>query len=276
MPRLVLIMNIPHSSSLYNLFMKSSSKDTIRTEYGKIVELTEAHGVAWQRDHICKPIFDPIAGAYPEKAGYLDEANLGLGCGFPVEYAAVQPGETVLDLGCAAGIDSFIAREAVGAGGQVIGIDLTPELVSRATQIAHKQGFTNVVFYCADIEQLPVPDQSVDVVISNGVFSLLSDRARVFREMYRVLRPGGRFCICDLVRKEAIPDSIREQVLQSTGCLNGIVHVQEYLDDSRSAGFQEVSIHSERSVPIPVLNPESGKDDYRGLFAVAITGVKIC
>ncbi|MEO6038365.1 MAG: methyltransferase domain-containing protein [Saprospiraceae bacterium] len=247
-----------------------ATKATIRFEYGKIVALTATHGLNWQRGHICKPIFDPIAAAYPEKAGYLDAANLGLGCGFPVEQARVQAGETVLDLGCAAGIDSFIARAAVGAGGQVIGLDITPELVALATQIAQNQDFANVRFLCADIENLPVDDESVDVIISNGVFSLLSSRLRVFQEMHRVLQPGGRFCVCDLVRKEDLPDTLQAEVLAFTGCLNGIFHVQEYLNDLQQAGFRQVAIRSERSVPVPI----AGNDAYQGLYAVALVGSK--
>lgn len=247
-----------------------ATKATIQREYGHIVQLTDTHGVDWQREHICKPIFEPIAALYPQQPGYLDEANLGLGCGFPVDYARVQAGETVLDLGCAAGIDSFIARAAVGAGGQVIGLDITPELVARATQLAETQGFTNVRFHCADIENLPLPDASMDVIISNGVFSLLPNRRRVFQEMYRVLRPGGRFCVCDLVRKATIPENILAQVLQFTGCLNGIFHVQAYLNDIAVAGFPEAAEVSERNVPVTVGDGAL----YEGLYAVGILGRK--
>ncbi len=245
------------------------TKSTIRYEYGKIVERTETHGLDWQRDHICKPIFDPIAAAYPTKAGYEDEANLGLGCGFPVEYARVKAGETVLDLGCAAGVDSFIARAATGENGQVIGADLTPELVDRATQIAEKRGFTNLRFLCADIEDLPLPDASVDVIISNGVFSLLPTRLRVFQEMYRILKPGGRFCVCDLVRKEDLPADLREQVLEFTGCLNGVFHVQDYLTEAKKSGFAAVESVFARPVPVPV-----NEGIYTGLVAVVIMGKK--
>ena len=247
-----------------------ATKATIQREYGHIVQLTNTHGVDWQRDHICKPIFDPIADLYPQQRGYLDEANLGLGCDFPVAHAQVQANETVLDLGCAAGVDSFIARAAVGGGGQVIGIDITHELVARGTQIAKNQGFTNVQFICADVEDLPLLDASVDVIISNGVFSLLSNRLRVFQEMHRVLRPGGRFCVCDLVRKEELPAAMWEQVLQFTGCLNGIFHVQQYMDDIATVGFQEAGIVSERNVPMPI-----GDDElYAVLYAVGVMGRK--
>ncbi len=251
-----------------------TTKTTIRNAYGKIVQATEVNGAAWQREHICKPIFDPIALDYPQLSGYVEAANLGLGCGFPVLYAQVKSGETVLDLGCAAGIDSFIARDAVGATGRVIGIDITPELVERASGIAEKKGFTNVAFQCADIENLPLADASVAVIISNGVFSLLSDRPQVFREMYRVLQPGGRFCVCDLVCKADIPAHLIAQVLAFTGCLNGIFPVQHYVDDSIAAGFTAVHIHAERSVPLPITDPATGADSLHGLFAVAITGSK--
>lgn len=228
------------------------TKRTIQTAYGKIVSQTEQNGPEWQRTQICKPIFSPIADLYPQKMGYEEEANLGLGCGFPVETAQIQAGETVLDLGCAAGIDSFLARAAVGESGRVIGIDLTPELVQRATSIAQKRGFQNTEFRCADIEYLPIPGQSVDVVISNGVFSLLSDRKRVFQEIKRVLKPGGRFCVFDLVRKTDLPAAEIEQVLQFTGCLNGIFHAQEYLEGIAAAGLEGGRIVSERAVLIPL------------------------
>lgn len=245
-------------------------KATVKREYGAIAQLTDERGQAWQRDHICKPIFDPIADVYPQLDGYEDEANLGLGCDQPTRYLHLKAGERVVDLGCAAGVDSFIARRLVGDDGRITGIDLTPELLERARSIAARRRLTNMTFICADIEQLPIPDATQDAAMSNGVFSLITDKAKAFAEIHRVLRSGGRFCICDLVRRSDIPEAILADTLAFTGCLNGIYELDAYEAYARAAGFEAVTAAALR----PVATPFAADGSPLVLWAAALTGLK--
>lgn len=231
--------------------MSKEIKEQIKADYAKIVAQNEKWGSEAQRRYICKPIFDPIATAYPKFKGYISEADLGLGCGFPFEYAGIQEGSTVLDLGCAAGVDSFIARKMVGDDGKVIGYDLTPELIVRAQSIAKKENIVNAKFEVADITHLPLEAEKADVAISNGVFSLLPDTRNSFVEVYRVLKPGGVFCISDINRKHMFPTDTYDRIKKFTGCLNGIRLHDYYIGAMKSAGFQNVEVVSERSVSMP-------------------------
>lgn len=182
-----------------------------------------------------------------ELARVPEGANLGLGCGNPVALASLVPGETVLDLGAGAGFDCFLAAERVGPSGRVIGVDMTPEMVERARANAAKGGFANVEFRLGEIEALPVPDASVDVVISNCVLNLSGDRPRVLAEMMRVLKPGGRVMISDLVSVREVPDFIAASKESLVGCLP--VRVAEYEADLVAAGFVEVSVAPGRPYP---------------------------
>ncbi len=195
------------------------------------------------------------AGARPQSRtrGYSDEqiasvpegANLGLGCGNPVALAALQKGQTVLDLGSGAGFDCFLAARAVGPGGRVIGVDMTPEMLDKARRNAETGGYTNVSFRLGEIEHLPVADASVDVVISNCVINLSPDKPRVFAETLRVLRPAGRLMISDIVLLKPLPDALRDSVSAYVGCVAGAVLRDDYLNMLRAAGFEEVTVRNE-------------------------------
>ena len=174
-------------------------------------------------------------------------ANLGLGCGNPVALASLTPGETVLDLGAGAGFDCFLAAERVGPVGRVIGVDMTPEMLERARANAAKGGFTNVEFRLGEIEALPVRDAAVDVIISNCVLNLSADRPRVLAEAMRVLKPGGRLMISDLLSDRAVPDFIAASKESLVGCLP--VQVAEYEADLVAAGFVEVGVEFGRPYP---------------------------
>ena len=174
-------------------------------------------------------------------------ANLGLGCGNPVALASLAPGETVLDLGAGAGFDCFLAAERVGPVGRVIGVDMTPEMLERARANAAKGGFTNVEFRLGEIEALPVRDAAVDVIISNCVLNLSADRPRVLAEAMRVLKPGGRLMISDLLSDRAVPDFIAASKESLVGCLP--VQVAEYRADLVAAGFVEVAVEFGRPYP---------------------------
>ncbi len=188
-----------------------------------------------------------------ERIGYRREdlaaapagADLGLGCGNPVALAGIEPGETVLDLGCGAGLDVFLAAARVGPTGRVIGVDMTPEMIQRARANAAAAGYTNVEFHLGDIESLPLPDASVDLVMSNCVLCLAPDKARAFGEIARVLRPGGRIAIADIVLDGALPDALRGDADAYCSCVSGAAPRAEYLAGLAAAGLQEVCVASE-------------------------------
>lgn len=169
-----------------------------------------------------------------------ENANLGLGCGNPIALASLKEGETVLDLGAGAGFDCFLAAHKVGEKGKVIGVDMTAEMVAKANENAKKGNYDNVEFKLAEIENLPLETNSVDVVISNCVINLSPDKSRVFQEAFRVLKPGGRLMISDLVLLKELPGAIKESVRAYTGCIAGAMKKEEYLKIIEEAGFQRI------------------------------------
>ena len=176
-----------------------------------------------------------------------DGANLGLGCGNPLAHAQIKFGETVLDLGSGAGIDAFLAAREVGARGRVIGVDMTPAMLSRARENAAKGAFANVEFRLGEIEHLPVADATVDVIISNCVINLSPEKPRVFREAWRALRPGGRMVVSDIVLTRALPEGVRKSVEAYVGCVAGAALKADYLRMVSESGFDEVEVLEEKS-----------------------------
>jgi SAM-dependent methyltransferase len=179
--------------------------------------------------------------------GLPADANLGLGCGNPTALASLAPGLTVLDLGSGAGIDCLLAAKQVGPTGRVIGVDMTPEMVDRARANARKGGYTNVEFRLGEIEALPVADGSVDIIVSNCVLNLSTDKARVLREAHRILRPGGRVVVSDMVSERPVPDVLRDNLDAVAACLP--THRATYLQQFRDAGFSNVRITAETPYP---------------------------
>lgn len=177
-------------------------------------------------------------------------ANLGLGCGNPVALASLREGEVVLDLGSGAGFDCFLAANRVGPEGRVIGVDMTPEMVARARENAAKGGYANVEFRLGEIENLPAPDGCADVVISNCVINLVPDKERAFAEAFRVLKPGGRLMVSDIVLLRHLPDSLKESIQAYIGCLSGASLKGEYLRSILEAGFESVVIVGETAFPV--------------------------
>ncbi len=218
------------------------TKDVVRQRYGEIARQPTSCGCP-------APVPSDIKG-YTKRLGYSDReltsapdgANLGLGCGNPVALASLREGDLVLDLGSGAGFDAFVAARAVGERGKVIGVDMTPEMVAKATENAAKAGYRNVVFRVGDIEDLPVEDTSVDVVISNCVINLAPDKERAFKQAYRVLKPGRRLMVSDLVLEKPLPPAIRDDVEAYIGCIAGASLEADYLDAVRQAGFEQVTI----------------------------------
>ena len=192
-----------------------------------------------------------------ELASIPQDADLGLGCGNPSALADLKPGEVVLDLGAGAGIDCFLASRKVGPAGWVIGVDMTPEMLDRARANARKMGFANVEFRLGEIENLPAADGSVDVVISNCVINLSTDKERVFREAFRVLRPGGRLMVSDLALKRPIPPALRDSAEIYVACIGGALLGDEYLGHIRNAGFKNVAVVSELNFPADLVLADS-------------------
>jgi SAM-dependent methyltransferase len=219
-------------------------------------------GIARQESSCCGPA-TTCAGPDPardvsRRIGYSAEemesvprgANLGLGCGNPMALASLEKGETVLDLGSGAGFDCFLASREVGPEGRVIGVDMTHEMIEKARGNARKGGYGNVEFRLGEIENLPVADASVDVVLSNCVINLSTNKRRVFEEAFRALKPGGRLMISDLVLSRPLPDRLRDSVSAYVGCIAGAVPKEEYLEALKAAGFQDVGIAEESSFPV--------------------------
>ena len=177
-------------------------------------------------------------------------ANLGLGCGNPVALASLKEGEVVLDLGSGAGFDCFLAAQKVGQNGKVIGIDMTPEMVERARLNSKKGDFKNVEFRLGEIENLPVADNSVDVIISNCVINLSPNKSRVFEESFRVLKPGGRLFVSDIVLLSELPDFIKQSAAAYVGCISGAVLRDEYIAAIETAGFSQANVLGETVFPI--------------------------
>jgi arsenite methyltransferase len=215
---------------------------------------------------------------YGDKPGYLPEADLGLGCGIPTDLADLFPGQTVLDLGSGAGNDAFVARGAVGASGKVIGVDMTADMVRKSRENAAKLGYGNVEFRLGEIESLPVESSSVDRILSNCVLNLVPDKARAFGEMHRVLRPGGKFSVSDIVLSDAFPESLRKAAELYVGCVSGASAKDIYLEGIRAAGFAEVTVAREKTITLPedllqaYLDPEERRTlDKSGIRILSIT-----
>ncbi len=195
--------------------------------------------------------YSMLSEDYTALEGYNPEADLGLGCGLPTQFAGIKKGDHVLDLGSGAGNDCFVARTLVGEEGRVTGLDFTDSMLEKAALNLKKTGFRNIDFIKGDIEEIPLPDNTFDVVISNCVLNLVPDKRKAFGEIFRVLKPGGHFCISDVVMEGALPEKIREAAEMYAGCVSGALQKQEYLAIIREAGFTGIVVHDERKTFIP-------------------------
>lgn len=192
-----------------------------------------------------------MADDYATLEGYNPEADLGLGCGLPTEFARIKKGDVVIDLGSGAGNDAFIARNETGPDGKVIGIDFTPAMVQKAKRNAAARGFENVAFIQGDIEQMPVPAGTADVIVSNCVLNLVPNKDNVFREMFRVLKPGGHFSISDIVLEGNLPDGLQNAAEMYAGCVSGAIQKKDYLDLIEKNGFVQLTLQKEKKILLP-------------------------
>ena len=226
-------------------------RQQVRESYAKVAEASNEGSCCGPEASCCGVSDDgQINAVISQRLGYSNEdlvnvpegADMGLGCGNPQAIASIQAGETVLDLGSGGGFDCFLAANQLSGSGQVIGVDMTPTMVSKARANAEKGGYENVEFRLGEIEYLPVPDAVVDVIISNCVINLSPDKARVFREAFRVLKPGGRLAISDVVATVELPEEMRNDLQLYSGCMAGASHIEELEGILSAAGFQQVSI----------------------------------
>lgn len=259
-------------------------KKTVREKYAQIAKEPEVSGC-------CSPsccgsdseIFNIALDEYANMKGYVPEADLGLGCGLPTEFAGIREGDTVVDLGSGAGNDVFIARNETGPFGKVIGIDMTQEMIDKAEKNKLKLGYSNVEFKLGDIENIPVNDSTTDVAISNCVLNLVPDKKKAFSEIFRILKPGARFCVSDMVIHGEIPDELRKSAAMYAGCISGALKEEEYLSLITASGFRNVKVKKSKQITLPdsllaeYLSKE-GLDEYhrkmQGIFSITVTGEK--
>lgn len=227
--------------------------------------------------------FSMIGDEYQNVKGYNPDADLGLGCGIPTQYAAIKTGDHILDLGSGAGNDCFVARAIMGETGQVTGLDFTDAMITKAEANNLKLGFTNVEFVKGDIEEMPLPDNSFDVVVSNCVLNLVPDKNKAFAQLIRVLKPGGHFCVSDVVIKGELPEKLRQDAVMYVGCVSGAIDMDEYLEIINKQGFKNVVVHKQKEIAIPVDvlgNYMSAKEitDFQnggtGIFSITVSGYK--
>ncbi len=196
-------------------------------------------------------VYNIMSDDYTSIDGYNPDADLGLGCGLPTQFALIKKGDTVIDLGSGAGNDAFIARHETGESGKVIGIDFTPEMISRARQNASARGFNNVEFRQGDIEHMPVDENSADVIVSNCVLNLVPNKEGVFKDIFRVLKPGGHFSISDIVLEGELPTAIQEAAEMYAGCVAGAIQKSDYLNLISSNGFENITVQKDKPILIP-------------------------
>jgi arsenite methyltransferase len=228
-------------------------------------------------------VYNIMSDDYTVLEGYHADADLGLGCGLPTQFAKIRKGDVVVDLGSGAGNDCFIARHETGDTGKVIGIDFTPKMIERARMNAEARGFNNVEFREGDIDNMPIASNIADVIVSNCVLNLVPDKDGVFKEIYRVLKPGGHFSISDVVLEGSLPEGLRKDAEMYAGCVSGAVQKNVYLELIKANGFENVIIQKEKPIVIPddilknylsVEQIESFKTGTTGIFSITVFAQK--
>jgi len=262
-------------------------KQVVKEKYGEIAKASKSSGCCGPT--CCGGEESKIVGytvmkdEYDNLEGYVAEADLGLGCGLPTEYAGIKRGDTVVDLGSGAGNDVFVARAIVGDEGKAIGLDMTDEMVEKANLNKTKLGFKNVEFHLGDIEQMPFENNIADVVVSNCVLNLVPDKRKAFSEIYRVLKPGAHFCVSDIVLKGELPEGLQKSAEMYAGCVAGALQQDEYLGTIKETGFKNVEIKKTKVIELPddVLKEYLNDSELKmfkmnnvGIFSITVVGHK--
>lgn len=260
-------------------------KEIVRKKYSEIaLQDKETNEASCCGSTCCSTeVYNIMSDDYSTMEGYNPDADLGLGCGLPTQFAKIKKGNTVIDLGSGAGNDCFIARAEVGEDGKVIGIDFTPAMIDKAKANAQKLGFANVEFRQGDIENIPVSANIADVIVSNCVLNLVPNKDNVFKEIFRVLKPGGHFSISDVVLVGNLPEALRKDAEMYAGCVAGAIQKEDYLELINANGFSKVTIQKEKVINIPVdilknyLNEEeltNFKEGKTGIFSITVYAEK--
>ncbi|MCU0414909.1 MAG: arsenite methyltransferase [Ignavibacteriaceae bacterium] len=262
-------------------------KQVVKEKYGQIAKASKTSGCCGPA--CCGDADNKIVGytvmkdEYNHLEGYVAEADLGLGCGLPTEHAGIKKGDTVVDLGSGAGNDVFVARAIVGDGGKVIGIDMTEEMIAKANINNAMLGYKNVEFKLGDIEQMPLKDNFADVVVSNCVLNLVSDKQKAFSEIYRILKPGSHFCVSDIVLKGELPVGLKKSAEMYAGCVAGALQQADYLGIIKETGFSNIEIKKTKVIDLPddVLREyindseiELFRKNNIGIFSITVIGYK--
>ncbi len=259
-------------------------KKVVKEKYAEIATATLNNGCGCGCNSSKVVDYSIMKDDYSNVEGYVSEADLGLGCGLPTEFAAIKKGDTVVDLGAGAGNDVFVARAIVGDEGKVIGLDMTEEMIEKANKNNAKLGYKNVEFKLGDIEEMPIEDSIVDVVVSNCVLNLVPNKQKAFSEINRILKPGAHFCVSDIVIKGQLNFELKKSAEMYAGCVAGAVQHDEYLEIISKAGFHNVEIKKEKTIELPqdilekYLTDEGikeYKENLKGIFSITVVGYKI-
>lgn len=228
-------------------------KSMVKEQYSKIAlqEKEQNQSSCCGATSCCTEVYNIMADDYNVLEGYNPEADLGLGCGLPTQFAKIKQGDVVIDLGSGAGNDCFIARAEVGETGKVIGIDMTEAMIHRARMNAEKLNFHNVEFRLGEIEAMPITSNVADVIVSNCVLNLVPDKRKAFEEIYRVLKPGAHFSISDIVLSGELPEKIMKTAEMYAGCISGAIQKEDYLNIIRALGFENIAIQKEKLITVP-------------------------
>lgn len=228
-------------------------KKIVRDKYSQIAEQDKAlnQSSCCGAGEASAEVYNIMTDDYSGLKGYNQEADLGLGCGLPTQFAKIRKGDTVIDLGSGAGNDCFLARHETGHSGKVIGIDFTEAMIKKARANAEKFGFNNVEFRQGDIEEMPVSDNLADVIVSNCVLNLVPDKQKVIHEIFRVLKPGGHFSISDIVMAGRLPQALKEDAEMYAGCVSGAIQKETYLGYIKEVGFENIVLQKEKGIILP-------------------------
>ncbi len=235
--------------------MKSKDlKLIVQEKYGEIAQksLIQEQSSCCGTSSCCGDLeFSMIGDEYTDVAGHHPDADLGLGCGLPTQFADIRLGDSVLDLGSGAGNDCFVARAIVGVNGKVTGLDFTEAMITKARLNNQKLGYENVEFVQGDIESMPFSDNEFDVIVSNCVLNLVPDKTKAFSEIMRVLKPDGHFCVSDVVIKGELPQALKDDAVMYAGCVAGALDINEYLRIIEEQGFKDLTMHKQKLISIP-------------------------
>lgn len=232
---------------------ESQLKELVKEKYGEIADQPRSQNASSCCGASCcsDEVYNLMADDYTQLQGYNADADLGLGCGLPTEFAKIKKGDTVIDLGSGAGNDCFVARAITGDTGKIIGIDFTEKMIEKARNNAEKLGFHNVEFRFGDIEKMPLSSDIADVVVSNCVLNLVPNKFNVLKEVFRVLKPGGHFSISDIVLEGELPAKLKEAAEMYAGCVSGAVQKAVYLELINATGFTNITVQKEKSIFLP-------------------------